>query len=221
MENRVLKSALARILLEGKHYKLPKNQLVHVFDDRMMLSIIKTGYIKRYLITDDGNKSVQSIYGPGDIFPLTPVYKALFDYDIYKGDEVYYYETISESNVYSISQVSLKEAINENPSLYQDLLVVSGDRLGSNIQRLENMALGSAHNRVAHQLAYYADKFGKTSNRGVEILLPLTHQTLASILNLARETVTHSLVRLQEKGLIVSDKNIIVPNVDALKRDAH
>jgi CRP/FNR family transcriptional regulator len=214
-------SPLVKLLLNGKNYRMAKGQMVQVFDERMMLNVVRSGYIKRYLITDDGSQSVQSVYGPGDIFPLTPVYKSLFNRNIYRGEELFYYETITDASVCSISEATLRGAVLENTNIYRDLLYVSGERLSSNIQRLENMALRSAHSRVANQLAYYADKFGKKTSEGTAISLPLTHQTLANILNLARETVTHSLVRLHEKGLIKVNKTITVIDVDKLRREAH
>lgn len=213
-------SSLVKLLLQGKRHRLPKGQMVQVFDERMMLNIVRSGYVKRYLINSDGTLSVQSVYGPGDIFPLTPVFKNLFNQDIYHGEETFYYETITSTDVYSISQTTLREAVEQGADIYQDLLYVSGERLSSNIQRLENMALRSAHSRVAHQLTHYAGKFGKKTDQGVVIQLPLTHQTLANILNLARETVTHAMTRLQEKGLIAINKTITVIDLDKLRREA-
>jgi CRP-like cAMP-binding protein len=52
-------------------------------------------------------------------------------------------------------------------------------------------------------------------------MVPLTHQNLADALNLARETVTHCLVRLEEKGLIRADKQITVLDVGKLRQASH
>lgn len=215
------KSPLLALLQGGKQRKLPKGQVLPFSDQRMILSLLRSGFIKRYSITSDGTQSIQSIYGPGDIFPLTPAFKAIYDLEIYHGSEVFYYETITEAIIHSIDETTLLEALSHDPIIYKDLLYVSGQRLGSNIQRLENMSLRAANRRVAHQLVHYANKFGQPSERGIMILLPLRHQTLASILNLARETVTHCITRLQEKGLIEANQTITVLDIDKLRREAH
>lgn len=210
------------LLTTGKYRRLPKKQVLNLSDGHMTLSLVKSGFIKRYMITNEGYHSVQAIYGAGDIFPLTPIFKQFFDKDIYRGDETYYYETITDSYMYSLSTIELVEALQEDPLLYKDLLYVAGMRLGSNILRLDSIALKTASRRVAHRLLYYADKFGEKKDGASTLKMPLTHQNIADILNIARETVTHCMMRLQEKGLIKTEgKTIIVPDMQALKREIH
>lgn len=212
-------SGLHALLYDGKSATLPKGQILQLSNERMLLNVIRSGYIKRYMITNDGSQSVQSVYGPDDVFPLTPVYKLLFDQTIYSGSEVHYYETITPAKVFSIDQMTLEQSVESDPALYRDLLYVAGTRLSSNIQRLENTSLKVANRKVAHQLYYYAGKFGAKTGENVSIMVPLTHQLLADILNLARETVTHCIVKLQEKELIRSEKNIITVDLQGLKQE--
>lgn len=214
-------SPLYKLLLSGRHYKLPKGQVVNALDDSAMVNLLKSGYIKRYLITKDGSKGTQVIYGPGDIFPLTPVYKNVYQMDIYSGPEEYYYESMTEIELCSVSQSTIKEALETDSLIYKDLFFAAGLRLNSYIHRLEDMSLRVANRKIAHQLVYLADTFGKKTESGVVIEVPLTHQGLADILNLARETVTHGMTRLQEKGLIEINKNITVVDIDKLRQASH
>lgn len=213
------KSPLYKLLLSGRQLKFPKGQIVSGFSDNDLLHLIKTGYIKRYLITKEGGKAVQVVFGPQDIVPLTPVYKSLFDTSVYTGLEQYYYEAMTPVELYSIDKATLLEAVDQNPLIYKDLFLAAGLRLNSYIQRLESMSTRMSSRKVAHQLVYFADFFGKTTPEGVQIQLPLTHQNLADVLNLARETVTISMARLQRKGLVLGDKNLVIPDVEALRRE--
>jgi CRP-like cAMP-binding protein len=214
-------SPLYQLLLDsGRSLKLPKGQVVSAYEESAPLNLIKSGYIKRYLITKDGSSSIQVIFGPGDLFPLTPVYKATYEMDIYSGPEQYYYESMTDIEIFSIKQSDLQAAISENPLIYKDLFYAAGLRLNSYIHRLESMSLRAANKKVAHQLVYLADIFGKPNESGVSIQVPLTHQNLADMLNLARETVSHIITRLQEKGLIEPAKNIIILDIDRLRREA-
>jgi len=216
-----VESPLYKLLLAGKHLKLPKGQVVNAFDSTA-INLIKSGYIKRYLITKEGTKSIQVIYGPKDIFPLTPVYKAVYKMDIYSGPEQYYYESMTPIEIFSLGQAELDIAMVSNPIIYQDLFYAAGLRLNSYIHRLESMSLRVANKKVAHQLLYLARIFGSSTTKGsITIMVPLTHQDLADVLNLARETVTHCLLRLQQKGLINISKNIVVLDIDGLNQAAH
>ncbi len=212
-----------QLLLTGKRQVLPKGEIVHGFEDRTLVHLIKTGYIKRYKIQNDGTRSIQVIFGPDDMVPLTPVYNMVFEQKIYTGPETYYYEAMTDVSLYSLSHEAIKEALAKNPLIYKDLFYAAGVRLNSYIHRLEDTSITGSHRRIAHLLVYLADAFGAPNkDNGITIGLPLTQQTIAEILNLARETVTHSIVNLREKGLIaVSAKTITVPDREKLQHEAY
>ncbi len=218
MEYRRENSPLYSLLENGTKRTLPKAQVVYGFGGQAV-HLLESGYVKRYLITKEGAKSIQVIYGPGDFLPLTPIYKELFNMDIYNGPEEYYYEAITPVVLYSVSINELTESAKINPELYKDLFYAAGVRLNSYIHRLESISLGVANKKIGHQLCYLANIFGKKDEQGVTIQLPLTHQTIAEILDMARETITLRISRLQEKGLISIEKQLItIHDLEALRK---
>lgn len=210
-------SPLYKALLTGRQLKFPKGQVINTFGDNTMINLIKSGYIKRYLITKEGTKGIQIIYGPDDVFPLNLVRKSIFKQEIYTGPEQYYYESMTELEIFCVSQSTLQEALDRDPMIYKDILYAASLRISSNIHRLENMSLRVANKKVAHQLAHLSEVFGKKTEGSTVIMVPLTHQDLADMLNLARETVTICLLRLEEKDLIRGDKYIVVKDLDRLR----
>jgi len=201
---------LHELLLQGRQYKLPKGQLVQSFGDHSSLHTIEAGYIKRYLITSDGKKSVQNLYGPGDVFPMTPVYKAVFGIDVYRGPEQYYYEAVADLTIRSLNMEQVLTALNADPLLYRDLFYASGVRLNSYIHRMEDRSLHSSLYRIAHLLNFLGLHFGTTTADGLLIQLPLTHQVIGELLDLTRETVSRDIAKLRERGIIDGTKNIII-----------
>lgn len=173
------------------------------------------------MITNDGTIGVQITYGRGDVFPLTLVYKTLYDQSIYHGQETYYYEAMSDAEVYTVDAAALLEEVKKDTQLYSDFFQEAGKHLESCVQRLENLALKTSYNRVAHQLVYFARHFGTKSTGGVQIETPLTHQDLADILSLTRETVSTSMVELRKKKLISTDKLIVVHSMEKLEAEAY
>jgi len=212
---------LHRLLKSGRHYKLGKKQVIQSSDDRQVLNLVKHGFIKRYMILNDGSIGVQITYGPGDVFPLTVVFKTLFNQPMYTGPETFYYDTMTEAEICSIDATTLVEEVKKNPKLYADLLQEAGLHLESCVHSLENQALKTSNKRVAHQLLYFAKHFGKNNSKGLEIEAPLTHQDLADILSLTRETVSTAMVQLRKKNLIRTNKNIIIPDLDKLEEEAY
>lgn len=203
-------SPLHELMLKGKQYTLPKGQLVQSFGDHDSLHSIEEGYIKRYLITSDGRKSVQNLYGPGDVFPMTPLYRAAFGIDVYSGPEQYYYEAATPLTMRSQDIAQILNAIEVNPLLYRDLFYASGVRLNSYIHRMEDRSLHSSLYRLAHLLNFLGLHFGAKTPEGLVIQLPLTHQDICELLDLTRETVSRDMTRLRERGMIDGVKNIVI-----------
>ena len=217
-----LSAELRELLLgKGRQYKVPKGQIIQSTEDRKVFNLLVSGYVKRYLIANDGSIGVQVVYGPDDVFPITLAFKLMFNQDIYDGPEVYYYQAMTDAEIYTIDQSTLKEAVKANPILYRDLMSIAGRRLHSTLNGLENLTLRNSYKRVAHQLGYFAHRFGKRTSAGTEIKLQLTHQDLADILSLTRETVSTSIIRLRKNGLIKTNKLILVPDLKKLQEEAY
>lgn len=212
--------ALYELLKNGRRNKLDKKQILQTSDNQQVINLVVSGFVKRYLILNDGSIGVQITYGRGDVFPLTVVYKSLFDQKLYDGPVTFYYETMTECEIYSIDASVLLEAAQKNPKIYSDLLQEAGVHLESCVQRLENLSLKSSYNRVAHQLLFFAKNYGEPKPGGIKLLIPLTHQDLADILSLTRETVTNSIIKLRDEGLIKGSRNIVVVDTEKLQAAA-
>lgn len=212
---------LHKLLLTGKRSKRSKGQIIQTTESQRTVNLVESGYVKRYLISNTGSLGVEVIYGPGDIFPLTLMFKTLFDQDIYEGPEIYFYDAMCETKIYTIDISELSKAVEGNPLLYKDLLSESGRRLHSTLNGLENLALKSSYRRVAHQLVYFAAQFGEQRPSGIKIAVPFTHQDLADVLSLTRETVSTCISKLRDKKLIKTGKYIVVTDLEKLKEEAH
>ena len=212
---------LNKLLLKGRQYKIPKGQIIQSTDDRRVFNLLKEGYVKRYLISNDGSYGVQVIYGPKDTFPITLAFSTVFKRELNESPETYYYEAMTDVELFTIDESALGEAIESDPILYRDMFGICGVRLHSTLHGLENLTLSNSYHRVAHELVFLAKKFGSEKKGGVEIQVPLTHQDLADILSLTRETVSTAMVQLRKNKFIVTNKNILIPDMNRLEEEAH
>ena len=212
---------LVNMMGSGRNYKIPKGQIIQSTDDRRVFNYLKSGFVKRYLISNDGSYGVQVIYGPEDMFPITLAFSAVFNRNINESPETYYYEAMTDVELYTIDEATLNEAIQKDPELYKDLFGICGVRLHSTLHGLENLTLSNSYHRVAHEILFLAKKFGAKKAKGTEIQVQLTHQDLADILSLTRETVSTAMVQLRKNKLITTGKNISVPDMAKLEEEAH
>jgi CRP-like cAMP-binding protein len=65
-----------------------------------------------------------------------------------------------------------------------------------------DLAWSDLAHRLERRLADLADRFGCPTDDGLLIVLPLTHDDLASLTGATRESVTRTLRRLSERGRI-------------------
>jgi len=61
-------------------------------------------------------------------------------------------------------------------------------------------------------------EYGKESQNGIIVELPLSREGIANYIGVARETVSRKMNMLQEEGIIemVGNKKVIIRNIDAL-----
>lgn len=215
---------LHQLLRDGRRYSLSKQQMVQSTEDRQVVNIVISGFFRKYLVTNDGSVGVLIVYGPEDIFPITLLHKKLFGRALYKGLETHFYEAMSDAEVCTVDADRLVEAVKQDPQLASDLLEEAGRHLEYCINSLENIAMRNSEKRIAHMICYFARKFGVTTGDGIRIDLPLTHQNLAEVLNITRETVSTNIKGLRDRGLINTknhNSSLIVPELDKLEAEAY
>ncbi len=203
---------------QGLKVSYKSGEIITKSDDLKALYLVKRGYVKRYQITNSGTISTQNIYGPGDIYPLTYVFEELLDKKIYKGPEEFFYEAMTNVELWQVTLDDIKNYSLSTPELYRGLLIVSADRFLSNIQLLENLSLTSATRRVAHLIWSISITKGKEDGDGRTLNLTLTQQDLGDLLNITRESVSTAYNVLKNLGLVKKKNNRIhIVNTERLK----
>lgn len=164
---------------------------------------ITGGYLKVYSISDAGDEYLHIILGKGEIFPMTYAYLG-------RNPESLYFEAISECALQRIS----KDWFNWFLHADNELSFAMGQQLALQFQaysdRLDNLEYKKASERIAYRLLFLAARFGREVDAGIMIEAPVTHDTFAHSINLARETVSRELERLERDKVIGRIKNHFV-----------
>jgi len=95
------------------------------------------------------------------------------------------------------------------PRIVAKLLRELSKRLRAADQSIENLALGSVHDRLAHLLGHLGRRAQSKGGSGVIERAP-THQELAEMVGSSRETVTRTLAAMEKSSLITIDRRRIV-----------
>jgi len=188
-------------LFEGGTPKTyPKNQLIHYEGDPLTnIYLVESGFIKAYTILDSGDTRTILILAPGDIFPLA--FSASMDWENYHVR--YFYQTLSDVKLLSmLSEVMRNHIENDSAmmSTYMGYISASNEAI---MNQLEIMKNKKAIDKVGLLLPYLISKAGKKIKPGVyELELKLSHQEIADLSGVTRETTTTLIKELENMGVL-------------------
>lgn len=188
----------------------PANQVILLENDwGGSVYFILEGWVKIRTYNLDGKEVTLNILGKGEIFGEM----AALDEVPRSTDAI----TLAPTTIGSIPSQDFLTLINGEPQAGINLAQLMGRRLRQVNRRLR-LRESDSLSRVADILLFLAEGQGKTSDQGTEIP-NLPHRELSSLSGLARETVTRVLTKLEKKGLIEREKDVLrIPDEHALER---
>lgn len=210
---------LNRLFKDGRVKLYPKNQLIQYQGDPLShIHMVKEGYIKAYTILESGDTRTILILGPGDVFPLA--FSASLDWENYQIS--YFYQTLCDTEVVSLASEELRQSIENDPKLmevYMEYLSASNQAIMGQLEVMKNK---KAIDKVAMLLPYLINKAGKRVRPGVyELKLKLSHQELADLSGVTRETTTTLVKELEKDGVIDQKKGHWLINTKKLETLNH
>ncbi len=193
-------------LFDGAREKnYPKNQIICYQGDVLSsIYMVKKGYIKSYTILDSGDTRTMFILSPGDIFPIA--FSLTLDWDSYQLR--YFYQSLTDSTLALLDHEALKKMIETNPqkaNIYMEYMSATNKGI---MDQLEVMKNKTAKNKVSLLLPYLISKLGREVRPNIyELKLKLSHQEIADLSGITRETTTALLKELEHEGVIRQKKS--------------
>ncbi|HJZ06308.1 hypothetical protein A2634_02545 [Candidatus Amesbacteria bacterium RIFCSPHIGHO2_01_FULL_48_32] len=176
--------------------------LIRSEDPPLGIYYIYSGYVRMYSLLADGRELTLNIFRPGAYFPMI--------WAITSSPNIYYYQALTEVRLRRAPKNLVLSYLQSHP----DALFVLTQRiltgLDSLLSRLQHLFSGSASARVATALHICALRFGSPYRSSVLIRLPLTHQDIAHLSGLTRETTSIELKKLEKEGLLARRRRLLV-----------
>jgi CRP/FNR family cyclic AMP-dependent transcriptional regulator len=173
------------------------------------LHIIARGKVRIFKTSLGGREQVLAVNTPGESVAELPV----FDGGPYPASAV----AIEATEIAFISRRDFQAYCMEHPAVALKVLATVGARLRRLVGIIEELSFTTIRQRLISALVRLAESEGKRTDRGIEFLLPASHQELASQLGTVRELISRNLMRLQAEGLIdVDARQIVVKDMKGL-----
>ena len=212
---KVIDRKISDFFSHGTFLKCKRGEiLINAGDEPNGVYYLSKGYVKMNSIFKNGSELTLNIFKHGAFFPMM--------WALGEAKNTYFYQTISTANIYRVPKEKVLRFVKEDPSVLFDLtkrILVGLDGLLTNVSQL---LYGSSYNRVASAILISAKRFGKRFKDGsVLIDLSLTHQDIADLAGITRETVSLAMEKLARKKVIArSHKKIVVGSLQVLEQEA-
>lgn len=172
--------------------------------------VVKSGTVKTYNISPLGEEQLISLSSEYDILP-----EAWF---LGEASVAYYfYEAFTDCTVYAIPREELVKKVEESPEFTSRMLKrFMRLYVGASVH-INALEQPRSRDKLVHLMHYLMMRFGEDINsKKTRINLRLTHQTLANMLGITRETIATEIARLRREKVLDYKQQTYIINREAL-----
>ncbi len=204
---------LARIASIARERRFPKRHTVFLEGEKgTYVVLIVSGIIKISRSASDGRVKTLALLRPRDFFGEM----ALF---LPGHERTATAEALTDCRVITIDQSDFEKLLKEVPGISLRIIQTLAIRLQAANRQIKTLALGDSQSKLADLLIWLKDEFPVPA--GARAVIPLTHQELADLAGLSRETTTRMLNALEGEGVLqLKARQVHILDLDKLKKYA-
>ena len=176
------------------------------------VAFVKSGFVRIYNQDQDEKEITFSGFKP--IF--------LMSYFFSKKNipNQYFFQALTVVEIWKAPIIEFDKFLLKNPSEAVNLTNICLGSLHQVLQSWENSLRGDAYSRIAKLILTLSKDYGKTIDGKITIDFHTTHQLIASMLGVSRETVSIQIKKMENNGLILQQSNkIIILDFNRLSKD--
>jgi len=175
----------------------------HLFrngDPLSSLYTVRSGSVKLFTHSDDGNEQIIGFYLPGEIVGLDGI-----ENDTHSCSAV----ALETSSLCTFPYTQLTDVCKKVPALQDQMFRLMGREISCENKLLLSISKKSAEERIATFLSSLSLRFKQLGFSADEFKLSMSRQEIGNYLGLTIETVSRIFSRFQKKNYIVIDKKYI------------
>lgn len=197
----VARQRMLRELTES-HYG-PGDFIFREGDPTEYFHIVKTGTVKCVKSMPDGRECTLKMLMPGDLFCCDA---AAFDGASHPGSA----QPMGDVSILRMSKKSYFEMLRQNPNAALEVIKFLGGRLNESQEKIKDLALERADQRLASLLVDLATRSGVKDPNGIRLTMRLTRQDMATMVGVTTETVIRIMGRFKRDKLVSGTANRLV-----------
>jgi CRP/FNR family transcriptional regulator, cyclic AMP receptor protein len=215
MEKSIMETSLDDLFSRYPILSYDKEQvIIHGDDSPSGVFYVKSGFVKMSVILETGRELTLNIFKPGACFPMF--------WAIANIPNTYFYKTYTPTVLQKAPREILLEFMKNNPDALFELTKRILRGVSGLLINIEHQLSGDSYHRVIAALVLSTNRFGVKGEKGLMIIkLPMTHQDIADIAGITRETVSLSMEKLTRKKIIsYKGRTLIINDIKALNKES-
>ena len=195
-----------------KKYSYKKGEVIlRGGDEPNGIFFIAEGFTRMYFICAEGREFTLTILRPGSFFPAIWL--------ICDTPNLYFFEAITEVTIFKAPKDETYSFLNNNTQVLFTLTRNILYGINSFMTRFPHLMLGNSQEKIASVIVYLAENYAaKGRNNEIKITLSLSHQDIANLAGLSRETTTLEISKLCKQKLITTSyRKLIVKDIRGLE----
>ncbi len=169
---------------------------------------VKTGQIKLFRVSPDGDEKVVEIIQPGKTFAEAIMFMERHTYPVNA-------EAIEPSDLYSFDMGTFIDLLKDSRQTCFRLMASMSQRLHGLVEEINNLTLQNATYRLVN---YLLDQLPEGAVEAPSIHLSTPKSVIASRLSIQPETLSRTLARLSTRGLLdVQGSDIVLHDLNGLR----
>lgn len=176
---------------------------------------LDSGFVKIFRATTIGKEPIFSVRKAGELFGIAEVVNS-------SKERLCSAQSLSRSVVYEIKRADFETLLDRHPVLARKVIRILGRRLRYLCEQMENLMVCDVTSRLARLLIYigfHSVMDSMSRETPTTFSLGLTQEEIAAMTGSCQQTISETLKRLQEEGLIqMSKKEITILNPSEMFR---
>lgn len=172
-----------------------KNRTVLSEDDtNHFMYIILKGRVKVVQMTEDGKEVILAVHRSGESFGEV----SLIDGKTIRASVI----ALEDSVIADIAKRDYVFLVMHNKKMIENLLGILCTRLRESWDKIQMLSLASASQKMKMMLQLLSEDHGRKTPEGIAVNIRLTHQDIANMTGISRETVTRIMDKWHKDGEI-------------------
>jgi CRP/FNR family transcriptional regulator len=187
----------------------PGHHLFRSGDKSRSLFAVRSGALKSYCITEDGEEQVLGFTLPGELTGMDGLSGGT-----YASASV----ALETSSICELPFNKLEGLCNELPGLHKQMMKVMGRVITADQHMLMLLGKRTAEERLASFLLSLSTRYHQRGLSATEFNLPMSRQDIGNYLGLAIETVSRLFAHFQDKEVLqVNRRRVVITDLDRIK----